>query len=197
MKKKILSILMAVSISITLLACGGGNGNSVDTSSTKEDNSTVKVEDETTTDTKDLETLKANNQVVIAEGMTIYFPVEWEKKTLQGSDIYYVDNKGTNVNITTESAQGLNTEEYCELSFKNLKEDPSIQNFKSDTTTINNSDYIIDDYTMTNGTTTINIYQLCIIVDDIAYIITLGALPEAIEANKVIINNLAKDISFK
>ena len=50
---------------------------------------------------------------------------------------------------------------------------------------------------MTNGTITVDLYQLCIVVDDISYIITLGASPENIEANKEIINNLAKDISIK
>ena len=76
---------MAVSISMTLLACG--SSNSIDTSSTKEDNSGVKVEEKTTTDTKDLETLEANNQVVTVGGMTIYLPKEWTKANVSGFNI--------------------------------------------------------------------------------------------------------------
>ena len=71
------------------------------------------------------------------------------------------------------------------------KEDSSVQNFKNGTITINNCDYITDEYSMTNGTITIDLYQLCIVVDDISYIITLGSSPENIEANKEIISHFS------
>lgn len=193
MNKKILIPLALISIaSFSLVGC---SDNSTKNDDKDNDKVIVGVFDELKSETNDKST--ENNEIlsfedtkedtkedklkIFDENVSLKYPSSWDKDTVQGSTVYYIDNLSTNINLVKESFRGYSEDEYIKASIKSVKESFNTENVLMTEDTFNG----YGGYTLTYETDvqgqSVKLVQSTIFFNGDAYIFTLGGFPKNVD----------------
>ena len=55
------------------------------------------------------------------QGISVIYPSNWDKKNIKGHDIFFLEDKITNVNLVVDNMRGLSEENYKKAAKQELK----------------------------------------------------------------------------
>lgn len=131
-----------------------------------------------------------------SDKMVASIPASWTKTILGNITTYYLDDKGTNINLISESLQGHSEAEYNSLSDKNIKTLLGVDNITSDTKIINSHNVRFTHYTKSYDNKNITIHQATFYNNDKAYIFTIAGINEISVENMKSFDNLLNTVQF-
>ncbi len=140
--------------------------------------------------------IDTSNTGTTAKGISVTYPSNWTKKTVSGTDSYYLDDKGTNVNLVSESMQGLSIEDYNKASDEAVKKYLNIEAIGSKSGVVNGKNVRSTFYNKTVNGKTVEVYQVFFYNNNTAYVFTLTGLATISEENVDAFANMLKTVQF-
>lgn len=220
-KNKVITIIIAASMMLTLVSCStnsnsGSNFKSASASvdSIKKDTevsdsisnkTSTKTTDEVATSTDirvtDDEKKKSENNYYILDqkDITIYLPKKWGKYILPDGSYAYILERGksTNVNLVVESTQGLDENAYVLAVSKDLELNGGAMNLTIGFETKNGAKFLVDEYDAKVDGVEFHTYQITIIRNETAYILTIGGKSEDKAGAKEALWDVVNNIDYK
>lgn len=131
------------------------------------------------------------------QGFSVKYPSSWIKSTSSsGNTLYYIDNKGTNVNEVTASLQGKSRQEGIDESIKRLKSDLGIDQVSVSEQTINGRTVDVLDYKYNKSNMEIQVHQVVFYNNNLAYIFTIGGIANISSEDMDSFNDMLKTVTF-
>lgn len=128
--------------------------------------------------------------------MSIRIPKAWEQVEVEGMLLYKI-NEQDNFSIVSEKVNGETLESYVQKAKGQLGETIDLNNVEINSAVFNGFDARCMNYNYDLEGKIVNIYQVCFIDEDRAYVMTLGSDVSSYELNKSTINNMLETIKFK
>lgn len=196
MKKKIIIPLALISIaSFSLVGCTDNNTKSEDNDDDKViagvfndlKSETNDKYDEDKDDDKDddkiivFEDTKEDKLKTFDENVKLKYPSSWEKATVQGSTVYYIDDTASSINLVKESLRGYSEDEYINSSIDTVKESFDTKSVLMKEIELNGYEGYSLTYEADMQGQTIKLVQPTIFHDGYAYIFTIGGFPKDLD----------------
>lgn len=205
MNKKIIIPLALISIaSFSLVGCSDNSTKSDEKDNDKviagvfndlksETNNNLNEEDD---ELLSFEDTKKDKLKIFDENVRLKYPSSWEKTTVQGSTVYYIDDSATSMNLVKESLRGYSEDEYIKSSIETVKESFDTKSVLMKEIECNG----YDGYSLTYETDvqgqTIKLVQPTIFHDGYAYIFTIGGFPEDVDEQLDEVMSILDTIEF-
>lgn len=116
------------------------------------------------------------NFVSYDEEIVFECPSNWTKNDITGVDTYLLDDKGTFVNIVSESLDSKSIDEYCNYYDNSVKANLNVETIKSQDLVINDKNARLISYSYNLGDQRIETSQMFLFNNNRAYIFTLSSL---------------------
>jgi FOG: Glucan-binding domain (YG repeat) len=131
------------------------------------------------------------------QGISVTYPSNWTKKTVSGVEGYYLDDKGTNINLVSESMQGYSIDQYSKASDEAIKKYLNVDTISSKSGVVNNKNVRITLYHRTLNGKDIEVYQTFFYNNNTAYIFTLTGLAPIADENIDAYTKMLGTVQFK
>lgn len=132
------------------------------------------------------------------QGVSVKYPLSWQKATMNGLTVYCLDNQGTNVIASTASMQGYSSKDYLDANIKSIKKNLGIEKVNTSTQIINNRTVDILDYEYSESNLLVQLHQVIFYNNNKAYIFSLTKGSDISNADIMnSFNNMLKTVTFE
>lgn len=132
-----------------------------------------------------------------SQKISVVYPSSWNKLSVKGRDVYYLDNKGTNVNLVSEDMKGSSEEDYYKAGVSYLKINSGIDNINVKEKLFNNKKAMVIDYVYKYNNKDMSIHQVAFCNNNTAYIFTLTEPDRISDNNLIAFENMLNTVEFK
>ncbi|CUU50342.1 PsbP-related protein [Clostridium beijerinckii] len=199
MKKKILILVLITTLALTLIGCGKNSANNVNTKGDSKESLSEEVNKEDNSKNKNDIEFKENEtgQRIEEQGISFIYPLNWVKKTVQGQSTYFLDEKGTNVNLIVESMNGLSEEDYNKASDIDVKTNLGVNSIAVKEQEFNNKKARVTYFVQKSQGTDIPTYQVTFINNGKSYIFTISAVKKISDENMKSFEDMLNTVEFQ
>lgn len=142
--------------------------------------------------------LMDKGNIVKVGGITFIYPFNWSKETLNGKEIYYLDDKGTNVTLSLANMQGKTIDDYINTEESKIKNHYYLSDntLETEYDEYNHNIARLVDYSIDYDQKTYTIYHATFFNKGTAYIFTLIGDDELTKDNVNNFKDLLKTVEF-
>lgn len=131
-----------------------------------------------------------------SQKISVVYPSNWIKSSSNGKDFYYLDDKGTNVNLVIESMKGYSEEDYIKASELNIKSEFGINHIDSGVQVFNNKKARVSHYFSNHDNKNLTIFHVTFFNNNTAYIFTLVGTNKISAENMASFENMLNTVEF-
>jgi len=199
MKKKILILVLLTTLALTLIGCGKNSTNIANAKGDSKENLSEEVSKEDNSKNKNDIAFKENEtgQRIEEQGISFIYPLNWVKKTVQGQSTYFLDEKGTNVNLVVESMNGLSEEDYNKASDIDVKTNLGVNSITVKEQEFNNKKARVTYFVQKNQGIDIPTYQATFLNNGKSYIFTISAMKKISDENMKSFEEVLNTVEFQ
>nr|WP_241407655.1 cell wall-binding protein [Clostridium beijerinckii] len=186
-------------LALTLIGCGKNSTDTVNTKGDSKESLSEEVNKEDNSKNKNDIAFKENEtgQRIEEQRISFIYPLNWVKKTVQGQSTYFLDEKGTNVNLVVESMNGLSEEDYNKASDIDVKTNLGVNSIAVREQEFNNKKARVTYFVQKSQWTDIPTYQVTFLNNGKSYIFTISAVKNISDENMKSFENMLNTVEFQ
>jgi hypothetical protein len=199
-KKRIFVLILSIVVVLMLVGCGNSKKSAdreVQTSSAENlnENSTVKDNKDKKQEELDAKDNEKGERVE-TQGISVIYPSGWKKVKADGDDVYILDERGTNVNLTVESMKGYSEEQYNKASDIDVRTNLHVNDIQVKEANFNNKKARVTYYVQKNSRGTLPTCQVTFLHNNTAYIFTIAGTEKISGENIKLFENMLNTVEF-
>lgn len=130
------------------------------------------------------------------QGISVIYPSNWDKKNIKGHDIFFLEDKITNVNLVVDNMRGLSEENYKKAAKQELKTKFGVDNIEEKEYKFNNKNATIIRYFKKYEGTDMPTYQVVFFNNTMSYTFTICGPKEISNKSMESFDSMLKTVEF-